>query len=1262
MAIRSKQYLKNKTVTNAKITQDVMHDFVETSFHIEPLATGDITSTLQALITGVQGVGDLAVALSHSGNYTCDRLVWNGTGRFSIYGNNAHITLSPGNTDWLQMTGAHGLYLDRVNFHGNDALQNESSNFFIRVDTDSGSGNCVINKCRFHNIRNKGIEFIDEAGLQGWDRIHVVDCDFSGIGTGTVHTGNAIRFYYDQKNVLVEDCTFTDVGFKDASKTVQFNGLVGGGSGTDSIGNCTMRNCNFNRTSTCCFGQAYKQFNVYGVRGRDIGLRRDGTSHGNEALVNYIKCDNGGADSQTMVSDCHFMTTATGTNVPNVEFTQDFNGNSDNDTPGVRLHNVTCEKGDIAVAGSGNGHIVTQCRAIEGTFTVGFAGGRPNANIISQCHNPSLGGGPAIVSSCLFYNPSGDQSPAYTLAKDNALFENCIISRQFDINGANEATFDSCVLEGSGYFRLVSDNNNLTFKNCKLETKYTSVIDGIGGSTESGLVIQNCKLSCSGTNIISLNNPIHINVIDNIFVSGTYTLNRETSSNDLYGIIARNRGLATLPSVTNADELQIYDNVYWGVTGNYIALSEQVSGVYNVDDLGTLTQWHESDSTGTILVEANAVSGWNNNVNGGVNFSQAATANRPTWDERGWDADAQGAIKFETNDYLVHSGSVSETEGHLALSVRLPETLSNEQVLVATSDEGTNNNYLELGINAAGNVYVQSNDGGSVNHVTSATTLTGVYKYNLQLNSDGSEWQLRINGTADPLTVVSGSNNGHWFGDVTGADNVALGAKFNSDGVLKPFAGWIARYLQYSDSLSEINQTKLWIDMDKNYNEYPVVVSTASGLVTALDNQTVGTHIRMMPGTYSDFENHLNLTHDDVKVQGVGWDCIVDLAYGTSGAVYIQPQAARNEISHFRVYCSHETRDTPETGSFPGLDRGRIHLSNADDCLIHTMLIHDLSQGIGHFRSPHGGGRVHGCVIYNNGWYASNDLRNHGQGFYMQNDWGRKIIDGNINWGDFHISKIYGTANARLNEFTLKNNAFQMFLVGGGSPYRKINIEDNIFEYCETAFTAGLSNEGIWKGNKFFRIFNIINGRHSFFDNEFYAGANSMGKITAPTSGEFVGHIFDRNDYHTTASQIWVWEDGALNVSGNYTFAQWQGIGNDLNGNHYSSGVNPVHIKVWPNDYVQGHGNVVILNANSAQSVGLETILTVGDEYEILSAHNPTGIPEVTGIYDGNPVTLNHFSAVTGVPIGDEGRVLLGSGTNGGPQEIHWVGYVVRTV
>jgi len=103
---------------------------------------------------------------------------------------------------------------------------------------------------------------------------------------------------------------------------------------------------------------------------------------------------------------------------------------------------------------------------------------------------------------------------------------------------------------------------------------------------------------------------------------------------------------------------------------------------------------------------------------------------------------------------------------------------------------------VQLGIDANGKVFWESNISGTVKRATGDTVLEVDGTYVIVVTHDGTNVAIRVNGTAQTL---AGDADGGWFGDVSGRDAVTVGALVVSSGATDLFDGYVAEVALYDD-------------------------------------------------------------------------------------------------------------------------------------------------------------------------------------------------------------------------------------------------------------------------------------------------------------------------------------------------------------------------------------------------------------------------------------------------------------------------------
>jgi hypothetical protein len=104
-------------------------------------------------------------------------------------------------------------------------------------------------------------------------------------------------------------------------------------------------------------------------------------------------------------------------------------------------------------------------------------------------------------------------------------------------------------------------------------------------------------------------------------------------------------------------------------------------------------------------------------------------------------------------------------------------------VVLASCDAASSNRFLLLNIvSVAGSqrINLSQQNADTADAVRGDTDITLGEPHLLQWSSNGSTWNLYVDGVLQTLTATSGSNTGDWFGDTAARDNLTLGALVNS--------------------------------------------------------------------------------------------------------------------------------------------------------------------------------------------------------------------------------------------------------------------------------------------------------------------------------------------------------------------------------------------------------------------------------------------------------------------------------------------------
>ena len=157
-------------------------------------------------------------------------------------------------------------------------------------------------------------------------------------------------------------------------------------------------------------------------------------------------------------------------------------------------------------------------------------------------------------------------------------------------------------------------------------------------------------------------------------------------------------------------------------------------------------------------------------------------------DNPSWKADTSGAISFWTTiPSLLGANGSKIMLGYGANDAANNAMWSFRQV--RNSGLPTTNNYLAI--------IVRNPHAGTVNYLAATTTpLVAGTRYHVVVSSNGSAASIWINGVAQTITTLVGSNLGTWFGHIAGANH-----RFTVG------CGWIANaaLIFYGGKTDEIN-------------------------------------------------------------------------------------------------------------------------------------------------------------------------------------------------------------------------------------------------------------------------------------------------------------------------------------------------------------------------------------------------------------------------------------------------------------------------
>jgi hypothetical protein len=242
------------------------------------------------------------------------------------------------------------------------------------------------------------------------------------------------------------------------------------------------------------------------------------------------------------------------------------------------------------------------------------------------------------------------------------------------------------------------------------------------------------------------------------------------------------------------------------------------------DDI-SLTFWLDAGKgvkiSGARAGQGEVVDEWEDQSGNSNDFTAPAVGNRPTL--RIGAINGHSALEFDgSSDYLKNAASLTSTaSGACFVVYRLSASPSDGQVIVATSDEADNDKFLYFFAyedSVDPNIRIDQKDGSgdTIAAIRGDTDLIAEKVVIASFISDGSVYTENLNGGAESLTVVAGSNDGDWTADTSGRDNFTIGARQGSS-VAQYFKGLVAEVIFVPSTMSGANITLMEEYLEDKY-------------------------------------------------------------------------------------------------------------------------------------------------------------------------------------------------------------------------------------------------------------------------------------------------------------------------------------------------------------------------------------------------------------------------------------------------------------
>jgi len=389
--------------------------------------------------------------------------------------------------------------------------------------------------------------------------------------------------------------------------------------------------------------------------------------------------------------------------------------------------------------------------------------------------------------------------------------------------------------------------------------------------------------------------------------------------------------------------------------------------------------------------------------------------------------------------------------------------------------------------------------------------------------------------------------------------------------------------------------------------------STASGtqddpldLATALSNNSpvhAGDTVWINEGIYQgNFVSELaGVVGNPIKVKPLpGQRVILDGNLANSASLRVK--GSWTDYYGLEILSSSTAHNSVQDSSSPTdiSTNGGVTINGANTKVINFISHDNVGSGINSW-SDAPNSEMYGNIIYNNGWTAPG--RGHGHAIYAQNSTGFKKITNNIIFFGYGTGIHVYTEGGQIEGFDVQDNTW--FMTGASDP-RASQRKDNclIGGYQPVKNLTLKNNQGYSHNSRGTRL-------------------GYGGSVTGQTANI-------SNNY--LSENLWIagsWSNlNILNTSvfRGLTDSASTYITNGTNGNTVTTSPSLTGKKVFvkANAYDPRRAKIVIYNndEDAEVSVDLSGLLKAGEAYRIHSVFALFNNPLLTGIYDGNPISI----------------------------------------
>ena len=295
--------------------------------------------------------------------------------------------------------------------------------------------------------------------------------------------------------------------------------------------------------------------------------------------------------------------------------------------------------------------------------------------------------------------------------------------------------------------------------------------------------------------------------------------------------------------------------------------------------------------------------------------------------------------------------------------------------------------------------------------------------------------------------------------------------------------------------------------------------------------------------------------------------------------------------------------------TYPNCRAAGVVVLGGTDNKFTNMAVHDTGQGFGLWSATQNA-ELYGCLVYYNGYQS--DLRGHGHGVYMQNKEGKKLVEDNVIFQQFHTGiQAYGSSDATLRDMTFVGNVLFHngllsrspngwgLLVGGTNVAERITIKANCL-YNPFTYVRSCNLDPAYRNGT----------RVLVMEDNYSAGLKALD-----SAGPIEGLSAKGNEFYGETGKF---ERGQL------------GNANVFQPNR------PTKNRVFarPNRYEPGRAHVVVYNWEGAARVDVDLTpcgLADGDAFEVRDAQNYFGPAAAAGTFRRAKPTVSLPTDLTAV-------------------------------